>query len=338
MGNEANPVENVESGCANRAVGGINSTDSTPYASGNAANQAGSFFSLPEATTFDEQLSKLEDRGLIIHDKAFAIGKLQNLNYYRLRGYWLTFERNGKFVEGTTFNDIWEVYQLDHELRDWLWQAIAPIEIKLRSQFAYHFAHSCGPDGYLNKENYLSEEKFLKALTNYERECDRAYDQGVPCVVHNKDKYGKLPIWAAVETMSLGTLSMLYGNLDPSIGKEESGVSVAMAIAYSFGSRPKQLKSWAYHLTTVRNIVAHHDRLYNRIMNIQPYMLKRDKKYASRKQFPTLLTIKRIYEMSWKEDWRMMGGNLMSCFDRHPSVDLAPMGFPGDWKRILNLL
>lgn len=52
---------------------------------------------------------------------------------------------------------------------------------------------------------------FQKAISNFERERDRAYSQGVPCVVHNMDKYGKLPAWAAVECMSLGTLSMLFG-------------------------------------------------------------------------------------------------------------------------------
>lgn len=70
--------------------------------------------------------------------------------------------------------------------------------------------------------NYRSRSKFEKALSNFERERDRGRDQGVPCVVHNMDKYGKLPVWAAVESMSLGTLSMLYGNLDPSTDANKS--------------------------------------------------------------------------------------------------------------------
>ena len=338
MENEPATVENEESGCGNTANGGINHLDSTPHASGNAANQAGSSFSqLPEATTFEEQLTKMEGRGLAIEDRGFAIAKLRDLNYYRLRGYWLTLEDGGSFTQGTSFGDIWEVYQLDRELRRWLWQALAPIEIKLRTQFAYEFAHRCGADAYLDEGNYWRSENFERALKNYERERDRAYNQGVPYVVHNMDKYGKLPVWAAVEIMSFGTLSMFYGNLDRGAGVDEDGVTLSEAIASAFGTKPRYLKSWAHHLTTVRNIAAHHDRFYNRVMNIRPTMLRRDIRYAGNKQFPTLVIIKRIYEKSWPEDWKTLGSELAACFDRHPGVNLAPMGIPSDWKRVLGI-
>ena len=176
MENEPANVENGQSCCVDPANGGINHIDSTPHARGNAANQAGSSFStLPPATTFEEQLIKMEGRGLVVDDSSFAISKLRDLNYYRLRGYWLTLEDGVSFIQGTSFDDIWEIYQLDRELRKRLWQAMAPIEIKLRTQFAYEFAHRCGPDAYLDPANYHLQDSFDKALANYERERDRAY-------------------------------------------------------------------------------------------------------------------------------------------------------------------
>ncbi|WP_143750233.1 Abi family protein [Collinsella sp. An7] len=318
------------------ADGGINHIDSTPHASGNAANQAGSSFSpLPEATTYVEQLSKMKGRGLAVADEGLAIARLRDLNYYRLRGYWLTLERDGSFIEGASFDDIWEIYQLDRGLRTWLWRAIAPVEIKLRTQFAYYFAHLCGADAYLNVENYRSASGFQKAVSNFERERDRAYSQGVPCVVHNMDKYGKLSVWAAVECMSLGTLSMLYGNLDPDTGTSDSSRGVQAEVAEAFGTKPYYLRSWMHHLTTVRNIAAHHDRFYNRVMTIRPALLKRDEKCVRRrdmsKQFPTFLVIRRIYEKSWPEEWESLLDELASCIEQHPSVSLIPMGFPKDW-------
>lgn len=338
MENEPVAVENGESGCENTSNGGINHIDSTPHARGNAANQAGSSFSpLPEATTYEQQLARMKARGLAVDDEEFALSRLRDLNYYRLRGYWLTLEEDGTFVEGTSFDDIWELYQLDRELRRWLWQAVAPIEIKLRTQFAYEFAHRCGPDAYLDASNYFRQENFDRALANYERERDRAYSQDVPYVVHNMDKYGKLPVWAAVEIMSFGTLSMFYGNLDFTVGVDEDGTGLADAIAEAFGTKQRYLKSWAHHLTTVRNIAAHHDRFYNRVMNIRPLLLRRDSRHASCKQFPTLLIIKRIYERSWPGEWRTLGKELSDCFERHPKVDLSPMDFPSNWKSILGL-
>ena len=343
---EVDPVTDVCGGsaCADLANGGINHADSTPHASvpTGTANQAGSSFSpLPDATTYEEQLSKMEGRGLVVADEAFAISRLRDLNYYRLRGYWLTLERDESFVEGASFDDVWEIYQLDRELRMWLWRAIAPIEIKLRTQFAYHFSHLCDAGAYLDAANYKSRSKFKKATSNFERERDRARDQGVPCVVHNMKKYGKLPVWAAVESMSLGTLSMLYGNLDSGAGANKGSKGVRAEVAEAFGTKPHYLKSWMHHLTTVRNIAAHHDRFYNRVMTICPSLLKRDERCIRRrdanKQFPTFLVIRRIYEKSWPEEWKSLRAELASCIDRHPSVHLVPMGFPKDWKRALGI-
>ena len=173
------------SACRDLASGGINHVDSTPRASvpTGTANQVGSSFPpLPDSTTYEEQLSKMEGRGLTIADMEFAIARLRDLNYYRLCGYWLTLEQEDSFATGASFDDIWEIYQLDRELRMWLWRATAPIEIKLRTQFAYHFAHLCDAGAYLDAANYGSRSKFERAMSNFERERDRARDQGVPCV------------------------------------------------------------------------------------------------------------------------------------------------------------
>lgn len=245
------------------------------------------------------------------------------------------------FVEGASFDDVWEIYQLDRELRTWLWRAIAPIEIKLRTQFAYHFAHLCDVGAYLDAVNYGSRSKLKRGMSNFERERDQARDQGVPCVVHNMKKYGRLPVWAAVEIMSLGTLSMLYGNLNPSTGASESFRGMQAAVAEAFGTKPYYLKSWVHHLTTVRNICAHHDRFYIRVMTVCLSLLNRDERRVRRrdanKQFPTLLVIRRIYERSWPEEWKSLSAELVSRIERHPSVSLTPMGFPKDWRSALGI-
>lgn len=242
--NEPMAVEKDRSSGTNPIGGGINNGDSIPHASGNATNQAGSsFLSLPCATSFSWQLNKMKERGLVVSDEVFALVQLQDLNYYRLRGYWLTLEQDGRFISGASFDDIWEIYQLDCELRRWLWRAIAPIEIKLRTQFAYHFAHLCGPDAYLDANNFWSHKSHEKAMRTYKRERERAYGQDVLHVVHNMGNYCKLPIWAAVEIMSFGTLSMLYGNLDYRAGETAGTPGVTDAVANAFGTKQRYIKS-----------------------------------------------------------------------------------------------
>lgn len=125
----------------------------------------------------------------------------------------------------------------------------------------------------------------------------------------------------------------------PALAADRRGVQAAVAGA--FGTKPYYLRIWIHHLTTVRNIAAHHDRFYNRVMTICPLLLKRDEKCIGRqdvsKQFPTFLVVRRLYEKSWPEDWESLRDELASCIDKHPSVNLAPMGFPMDWRGALGI-
>ena len=128
---------------------GIMAINSTPHASPSDgdANQAGScrFVPVKPALTYGEQLTLMESRGLVVPDEPAALRLLAEANYYRLRGYWLTLESDGRFRAGTTFDDVWDIYTLDSGLRLWLWAAIAPIEIKLRTSFSYHVGRALGP-------------------------------------------------------------------------------------------------------------------------------------------------------------------------------------------------
>lgn len=305
--------------------------NSTPHAThGSGANQAGSFFAkMKPPLSFDDQIALMHTRGIVIKDKELTLKRLSETNYYRLRGYWLTFERDGQILPGTTFDSIWDTYMLDSDLRRWVWGAIAPVEIKARTLFAYHMSTQCGPLAHEDNRYFKSGAAHERSMRSLERERDRATRDGVPCVVHNVEKYGDLPIWAAVEIMSMGTVSQLYGNLDP--GKSR----VAKSMAEGFGVKPFVLKSWLRHLTYIRNICGHHSRLYNRIMTTRANLLKRDSKYDSDKEFPTFIVLKRIYELSWPERWPSMLDGLMTLVESHENVSLAPLRFPKNWQAIL---
>lgn len=304
--------------------------DSTPHAPGDGANQAGSFFAeMKPPLTFEQQLALMRERGLVIGDESEAIARLADSGYYRLRGYWLTYERGGRFIPGTTLDAIWDAYRLDAELRGWVWHAIAPIEIKARTLFSYHMSIECGAMAHEDSHHFRSARAHAGSMRSLERERDRALKDGVPCVVHNMEKYGGLPIWAAVEIMSMGTVSQLYGNLD------SSRSDVQGLVAGGFGVKPYILKSWLRHLTYIRNICGHHSRLYNRVMTIRANLLRMDARNNSDKEFPTFVVLKRIYERSWPDEWPRMLDGLESILREHDDVPLAPMGFPVDWHEVL---
>lgn len=310
---------------------GHNCVNSTPHATHECgANQAGSFFTpMKPPLSFSDQLNLMSTRGLTIDDRELALKRLSETNFYRLRGYWLTYERDGRFIPNTTFDSIWNTYALDCALRRWVWEAIAPIEIKARALFAYHMAMECGPLAHEDNRYFRSARAHSHSMESLIRERNRALRDGAPCAVHNVEKYGDLPIWAAVEIMSMGTVSQLYGNLDPA----KSGV--AKSIAGEFGVKPFILRSWLRHLTYIRNICGHHSRLYNRVMTTRANLLKKDSGYDSDKEFPTFLVLKRIYDRSWPERWPSMLDGLEALISAHESVSLNPMRFPLEWREVL---
>ena len=72
---------------------------------------------LKPPTTFEQQIELFKSRGLIIKDERHALNVLQRINYYRLTSYCLSFKKDDKYCEGTTFEDIISLYEFDKKLR-----------------------------------------------------------------------------------------------------------------------------------------------------------------------------------------------------------------------------
>lgn len=318
-------------------------SDSTPHASAHGeANQAGSFHTYPKPpASFIQQVGHMARRGLTIPNVNAAAAWLSDVNYYRASGYWLTLlQPDGTFSHDSSFDTVRSIYAFDSELRMWLWSAIAPIEIKARTSFAYHLSVSTGSAmSYEDKRYFKDAHLHSKSLDIIRKERDRAYGEGVPCVVHNMNEYGMLPIWAAVEIMSMGTVSKMYGNLSDAATYPD-GKRVRDAIAKDFSMSHIYLESWLRHLTYIRNLCAHHRRVYNRTITTRPKLLRADKKLlthdsARNRLFASVTVIMRIYLSVWRDDWPRLAKNLISLTETYPDVDLAPIGFPREWRSII---
>jgi abortive infection bacteriophage resistance protein len=69
-------------------------------------------------TTFKEQIELLKSRGCIITNEQFCLEKLQSINYYRLSAYFLPFKNpDNTYKAGTTFNQVYNIYEFDRGLR-----------------------------------------------------------------------------------------------------------------------------------------------------------------------------------------------------------------------------
>lgn len=191
---------------------------------------------LKEFKTFEQQIGILEDRGIIINDKNYSLKILSRINYYRLSGYLLPFQKidpntnkriekidkaGNKYyqlIDNLHFETIVKIYNFDSELREFLLSLLEEVEVFLRTQIAYFHGKKCGPLGYLNHEEFFyrergmeSNKKLWKEIKEQIKHRNRKSNNQI--VQHHKEKYGnEMPIWVIVEFLSFGDLNNFLGN------------------------------------------------------------------------------------------------------------------------------
>ncbi len=216
--------------------------------------------------TVEQQVGTLQSRGLLVPDSQAAAAFLRGFNYYRFRAYCYRFEvcphPHHTFAKGTTFADIVALCTLDEDLTFLLARALRWMEIDFRTRLAYQLAratHSAfpqlDPSLFWRGPDWLSGDTLGALRRDAEDKLRRKVaDQQIAHLEEQYAEFPDLPIWAAVEVTSLGTLSRLYAALWPGVKK---------LIARTYGVPAHFLRSWLHHLTDVRNQCAHHGRVWD---------------------------------------------------------------------------
>lgn len=284
--------------------------------------------------SIDEQIILLKKRGMLIHDDDQAVHYLKHISYYRLRAYWLPFEikcavpNEHAFNEGTSFEDVVDLYVFDRELRLLIMDAVERIEVSVRASWAYYLATTYGAHGYLDRNLYAKPTHYDEACSLLINEIKRSKDTFIE---HYKNKYGdptEPPIWMTAEVISLGQLSKWIANLK--FRKDRK------LIAENFKLDEKVYVSIIHHLAYIRNICAHHGRLWNKIFTVTmtipnyPDYLNISMNSKNLKNiYNTLCIINYLLKItSPNTQWK---NKLYELLGRS-NVDLKPMGFPDDWK------
>ena len=283
--------------------------------------------------TTNAQVDLLLQRGML-GDPDQIRSRLEAVNYYRLSGYWYPFRNpDDTFKAGTTFEKVWERYAFDRRLRLLVMDAIERIEIAVRSQLAYHHAHLHGAFGYAVDPTSLPKlagDRHAVFVGRVREETGRSHERFVR---HFAERYGDthqdLPVWMATEVMSFGTVLTFY---------RSAPHQVKRAIADVFGMPDMVFSSWLLTLNTVRNICAHHSRLWNRESGVKPLM-PRVREYPDwhapvvieNNRIFAVLTICRhcLARVAPQSNWAIRMGNL---FREFPAIPQGEMGFPANWK------
>jgi abortive infection bacteriophage resistance protein len=233
------------------------------------------------------------------------------------------------FKPKSHFENAIDLYYFDKNLRALLFTAIQSFEIALRSKLIQHYSLSYGAFWIVNRALFSDKKIFTDCTIRIQQEVYRSKEDFIQ---EHFDKYDNPivpPAWKTLEVVSFGSLSRILCNL--------SDNSLKKKIAREFNlPQHKYLESWCKSIVALRNNLAHHSRTWNRIYPIQPQLpqsLKGDwietsgipnnKLYA---QLCCLAYLQNVIHPS--NDFRQRLKQLISS---HPNVDVAAIGFPGDW-------
>lgn len=319
--------------------------------------------------SYAEQLDQLIEHGMQISDRSLALDYLERIGYYRLSGYWFAFrERSGQlillneqgrkpkklkvetlpqesFKPGTTFQHAVDLYVFDKQLRLLTLDALERIEVALRVDIAHTLGRR-DPFAYLNPtlfhHNFASKldrdsglSRHHEWLSKHAQLISRSKEDFVR---HNKSKYGlPLAIWVACEVWDFGTLSTLFNGM-----LEADQDSIARQYGLSNG---RIFATWLRSLNYLRNVCAHHSRLWNRNIVDQPLLPPATEipwvaafeanEHARARCFMLLrLTCHLLRAINPKSSWpaRMQAHLLAFPALKAQGIDLNSLGAPSDWE------
>jgi abortive infection bacteriophage resistance protein len=289
-----------------------------------------------EPKTILEQIALLKSRNMAFQNEANAPHFLANISYYRLKGYWWEMQddkTNHFFADGSFFEDVIDLYNFDRHFRLIVFNAIERIEIALRTKMIYHLSLSNGAEWYLESTLFQNKKYFSGFQSKIHSELSNNSEEFIK--KHYKNHPNDNPeSWKALEVLTLGSLSKLYGNLNHQLPEKNE-------IAKEFGLyNQKYLSSWLITITLVRNIIAHHGRLWNRVIinkydwpdkSRKPILNYIPNNHQRRKIFPILSAI--LYLSDFISPGHNIKSELLALFKAFKHVPLYKMGFPKEWEQ-----
>lgn len=278
--------------------------------------------------TIDEQVENLKNIGLIVDDEEYAKKILNDISYFRLiKAYSLNLKsKNGCYNKQTAFKEIVDLYLFNSNFRQLIFPEIEKVEINVRCRLANFFAEQYGVLGYLQAENFSNENYHAQFLEDIKEEVRR--NSKAPFVRNFKENYegGNLPIYALVEVFSFGTLSKFYKNM---LNKDKKAIAKTFGVGYTY------FESWLESISYVRNICAHYGRIYNAKLSKTPILYKEYTQVGigNNRIYGVLLCLK--YLLKDDDHWNLFVDKIELLFDKYPCVQISTMGFPENWKVLL---
>lgn len=287
---------------------------------------------MKEYKSNEELINYLLSKGVVISNKKDALEKFERYTYYSIVNTYKNIfkDKNGNYIEDVSFDDIYALFEFDKNLKNIILKYCLEIETVIKSVMANQISKVYGVKDYLNTSNWDAsintdiKENLLKKINN---EIEKDYNIHT-AVTHYIDKYGFVPPFVLVKILTFGVASSYYGLLKQ---------SDRQAIAKYFKISDKLLKQILKNLTTIRNVAAHSDRLYNYTSKFYLSFKLIDKNYIKSDNITNLYMVVRCMEKlltkeQYKELYNSICEETRKLEEKLKSVEINNitkiMGFP----------
>lgn len=309
--------------------------------------------SLKPATSPKEQIETLRSRGMHLDD-SLARQWLENVSYYRLSAYWYparVFGTDGKRTDavqkGTCFSDVVALYEADRKLRTLVHDGIERIEVMLRTRIGERLVAN-GPLSYKDPNYFRPTFDHASWVNTANKRVNRASRSNEPIKHYQAEYGGQYPFWVLAEVLDFSDVSRLFEGMlahDQRAIAEDLGIVPDLSLL-SKGQQYKLKKQtplarWLEQLTIVRNICAHHSRLWNKSFAPVPTSAMRTQtefsllpEFQSEDLFGALLVMAHLLCIaSPGTTWPQKIADLIkSEFLPNPLVTQEALGLPENWE------
>ena len=237
------------------------------------------------------------------------------------------------------------MYEFDRKLRTLVHDGIERIEIALRTRVG-EWIVTHGPLAHQEKNLFRPDFDHKTWLKTARRRIQRAEGNNA-AIRHYADKYEGYPFWVLAETLDFADISKLYAGL-PANAQHEISRSFGF-IVDPMALKGKHRKNyytrdplarWCEQLTVVRNVCAHHGRLFNRnLLPVSTVAFRTIDRLSllpegqSDKVFGSLLVMGfMLHNISPGTSWAAKLSDLVhDDYERLALRSVTEMGFPPDW-------
>lgn len=283
------------------------------------------------ALSFEDQIRLLKSQGLIIKDEKKALRVLQNISYSRFKSYLVPLMEDRathRFKPGATLEQAYALYGFDRRLRELIFHEMEKIEISIRAKMAYSSSSDDSGYWYMNPDHFRSKGEHREIMRHLTSEVQRSDNDAIKRF-YLKYSNPLPPCWLALEATSMGTLASLYAAMKPG--------PLRVKIAVNYGVSDNVFISWLHHLVYIRNMCAHHNRLWNKTLSVPALvpdthrgLFPEQQPDASEHIYLTLCIIKYLQNTVKPEN--TFAQRLKTLIHNYPVADPAFMGFPENWE------